>query len=204
MTGPHRQSMTFDDLPTLSAGQKRCMQEILVAARAIPQPFRSRPLVIAQENDDGSVTTHVTDEADARFSARPDIVQAIDAALRGASILEMPVIALAIDAAGMCAATCIEFGSNTRGVVTAERLWAAVAEGVAKDPTGPMSHAARRLAAIEQGEGGEARREEILRSIEVLLRYLANDPEVADAIRRGDTARVAAALAGLSLPSVKN
>jgi hypothetical protein len=78
-----------------------------------------------------------------------------------------------------------------------------MAEGVAKDPTGPMAHAARRLAAIEQGEGGEARREEILRSIDVLLRYLAKDPEVADAIRRGDTVRVAVALAELA-PYVKN
>jgi hypothetical protein len=130
--------MTFDDLPEFSAGQKRCMQDILVAARTIPQPFRSRPLVIACENDDGSISTRVTDEADAHSSGRPDIVQAIDVALRRVATLQMPVIALAIDAAGMCAATCIECAPEL-GTVLRDALSKVPAKAKATIPLKPRA-----------------------------------------------------------------
>ena len=210
--------MTFEDHPGCSDGHRRCMRAIIAKAKEIRTPFRSRPVVVGHENDDGSVTTIVTNEADARArsAGRPDMMQALEVGFQKASKLENPVVVLAIDAAGMCVVTCIEFGSSggksaephgnavahSRGVsllgtMTAERLWAAIAEGVASDPTGPMAHAARRLGAIEQGEGGAERRERILRSIDTLIRYLMADPEIADAIRRNDTRRVAQALAEL-------
>jgi len=90
------------------------MQAILAKAKEIRMPFGSLPVVVGQENDDGSVMTIVTDEADARARSaeRPDIMQALGVGFRKASKLETPVVVLAIDAAGMCVVTCIEFGSN--------------------------------------------------------------------------------------------
>lgn len=218
--------MTFDDLAGVSDGHRRCMRAILAKVKELRTPFCGLPVVVGHENDDGSVTTIVTEETDARARSalRPDMMQALEVGFRKASKLEAPVVVLAIDAAGMCVVTCIEFGAageqrdepsddrfaHSRGVdlfgtMTAERLWAAIEEGVASDPTGPMAHAARRLHAMEQNEGGGERRDRILRSIDTLMRHLMANPEIADAIRRNDVRRVAQALAELAqtLPLAK-
>jgi hypothetical protein len=82
-------------------------------------------------------------------------------------------------------------------MVTAEQLWASIVEGVAGNPNGPMAHFAKKLAAIERGEGGAERRAEILRAIDTLLRSLLADPESAAALRSGDTDRVTRAIVAM-------
>jgi hypothetical protein len=106
--------MTFYDLPNVSDGHRRCMRAVLAEAQKIEQPVPARLIIVAHENDDGSVTTIVTDEADARARSvrRPDMIQAIDVVVRRARTLETPIMVLAIDDEGMCVATCIECGKS--------------------------------------------------------------------------------------------
>lgn len=169
------------------------------------------PVLVAVEQDDGSVSimraAHAEALRDLCALGHQDYVEALQ---RGLAMARKgpaaPLILLAVNARGRCAVTCIgetrdapaeAHAADSPDMVTAEQLWAAIAEGVASDPTGPMAHMARRLADVEQGEGGEERRKRILQSIDTLKRYLMADPEVADAIWRGDTQRVAQALSEL-------
>lgn len=71
--------------------------------------------------------------------------------------------------------------------VTKEQFMSGLAEAVTfeNDPEGPMAHTARKVATMTPDKLEATRA-----AAETLIRCLAQDPEVADAFRRGDVARV--------------
>lgn len=71
--------------------------------------------------------------------------------------------------------------------LTKEKFMSGFAEAVAleSDHAGPMAHAARKVARMTPDK-----LEAMRVAAETMIRYLTQDPEVADAFQRGDVARV--------------